>query len=162
MADCELISVLDLLRQSRQKLILRTTTHSVDFFSNLFLFEKNEMGLKLLFEKEKTQFINTHFLFPEEDTSSIHSDFYNSAIKRLICLLSEEESSVHESISSSIFYKNLASTKIEFLDLLINMEEKSSLNLSQLKYLIIKDNRLFEREMERLTTGTKGDLNEYV
>jgi len=158
MAPCELMSALDLLRQSRQKLISRTTGQTADLFSNLFLFEKNEVGLKLSFEKEKTKFINSHFPTSEGSVGLLlDSSLYAIAIKKLIFSLCEENSSKHEFSAPTAFYRDLNLTKIASLELLINIENKASANLSQLKYIMVKDDRIFAREIEKLLITSKGD-----
>lgn len=158
MAHDELKASLDLLRQSRERLILRTTSQNADLFSNLFLFEKNEMGLKLTFEKEITQFINSHFSTSDEYVCLLsHSTVYALALKRLIYSLSKEEDVRHAEISISAFYRDLNLTKVEFLDLLINLEKKSEVNFSQFKYVMIRDDRIFDREIEKLTAASKGN-----
>jgi len=157
MSHSDLISALNLLRNSRENMISRTIDQAADLFSNLFLFEKSETGLMLTFEKEKTQFINSHFLDSNDNTDYLqNSDFYSVALIRLITSLNQDSQGDNSSQTHSLIYKELNSSKIKILELLINLEEKSTHNLSQLKYVLIKDSRIFEREMQNFLNAEKG------
>ncbi|OMQ24735.1 hypothetical protein [Serratia oryzae] len=152
MTNSDVISVLSIFKKSRELLISRTIEQSPDFYRGLFDYEENSSALSLLFEKEKTIFINHHFdQIDEISKSKTTFYFFKTGVEKLFSSLSNGES---VTIESEQFIQRM-SEKLSILDSLLKIENKSENGLNTLRYHMSRDSRIFEREISKLTNNTK-------
>ncbi|MEX2941383.1 hypothetical protein [Serratia fonticola] len=152
MTNSDVISVLSILKKSRELLISRTIEQSPDFYRGLFDYEKNSSALSLLFEKEKTIFINHHFNNIDKiSKNKIKFYLLKTGVERLISSLSNGEG---VNIESEQFIERM-NTKLSILDSFLKIESKAEYGLKTLEYHISRDSRIFEREINKLINETK-------
>jgi hypothetical protein len=141
----ELEQTLRILKDCRVRLLHRTISETPDLFRGLFDFEDNMDALDLLFQKELSIFLNSHF----ESAGNIICDdnFSPTFNSTLIKLIQKFMPFTNNQIDVKLI-EVILKEKIKSIESISSVEKNSNNNLSKLKYQVSKDTRLFQREID--------------
>lgn len=138
---------LAMLVVSRKQLIDRTLNETPDLFRGFFEFEDNRYALSLIFEREIIWFINSHLY---QCNHFINDPDAYSLYKKIILKLMDKFGQSSKMDLDESFIITLFKNKVDLLDGLLEIDKNSMDSVGRVKYLALKDSKIFEREFSRL------------
>lgn len=141
-----LTELLMALYEARKDLVSRTVNEDSRLFSCLFQYEDQENLLLLSFEREYSIFINCNL----EKISNYVTDFDGNYSKEKIKYIVEEFIGFKESRSTSVIDSFFLIDKINQIEKIFSIFDKSKDRLDELNYIKNKDQVLFDRQFRLL------------
>ena len=136
------------LKNGREKLVADVVSHNRhDIYSWLFRHEKNIHGKNLVFHKYFTEWINTQL-----NEAFAVSDELGCLIVKLLSPIIEQRASIEKEQSVVIkrIVPQLLTEKIKILKTFMNIEDITETRINQIKFMLERDNALFNRYLEEL------------
>lgn len=134
------------LREARENLVSRTLNEDPQLFESFFKYENNENLLSLSFEREFSIFINNNL----ERFSNRITDIEDEGTKQKLKIIAEELISFKQFKTTSCIDTFFLDDKIKKIEKIFFIFDKDKDRLQEIKYMISKEQVVFEREFNRL------------
>jgi hypothetical protein len=142
-----LTQTIKILKSGREKLIADVKDQRPDIFSWLFRHEKNIHGQNLVFHKYFIEWINTQI----NEAFSISNEL-GCFIVKILSPIIEQRASIEKEQLAVIkqIVPQLLAEKVRILENFMNVEDINETRLNQIKFMLERDNALFNRHLENI------------